>query len=877
VTAATGIVTTYAGSGSGTFGGDGGQATSAGINGPYGITFDSAGNLYIAEYGNHRVRKVTAATGVITTVAGTGTAAYNGDSIMYATTSFFGPLFGVAFDSTGNMYIADTSNYRIRKVTVSTGTVTTVAGGGAVSGDGGQATSAALFNLYGVTVDSAGNVYFVANQAVRKVTVATGIITTYAGKPGGASGAGTDGGQATNSYLNDPIALVMDSANNLYIGDTTNNRIRKVDTTGIITTFAGTGSRSFSGDGGQATSAAISRVNGMAFDSAGNLFFADYDNYRIRKIATGGIISTVAGSGTKGYTGDGGPATNANLSTPYGVTVDSTGNLYIVDQGSYRVRKVATNGTITTFAGTGTNSFSGDGGPATSATFSNPSGINVDSAGNVYVADLGNCCFRKITVSTGIITTVVGIGGGGGTAFDAIVGGATNANVSSPIGVVVDSAGNLYIAETYSNHRIRKVTPGGVITTVAGTGNNTYNGDNIPGGIASISLPRTIALDAAGNLYIADYGNNRIRKVTAATGIITTVAGTGSTTYNGDGIAATSANLNSPWGVALDSAGNIYIAEYINSRVRKVTVATGIITTVAGTGTAGFNGDASFFANRVSFNNPWGIKLDSSGNNLYIADYSNQRVRKLTMATNTIVTVAGTGNNDSSGDGGASTSASVNYPTGVALDGSGNLYITDNYTYRVRKVTAIGGNVTSTNGCTITSVAGTGTTGYTGDNGNALGARFGVIYGMTTDASNNLYIADTNNYRVRKVTASTGIVTTVFGSGSTGYVADPTTDAVSNTLLNNPAGLALDASNNLYIASSGDHRIRRVTNAAAAPNQLNITTIANINGGGGMTDGVPAATSTSNLLNNPFAVAVDSIGYVYVAETGNNRIRAFHP
>ncbi len=331
-----------------------------------------------------------------------------------------------------------------------------------------------------------------------------------------------------------------------------------------IYTVAGNGVGGYNGDNGPATSAQLYHPVGVAVDSGGNLYIADYNNSRIRKVSNG-VITTVAGNGTLGYSGDNGPAASAQLSSPQGVAVDSAGNLYIADVGNNRIRNVA-NGVITTVAGTGPTypggGFSGDGGPATSAQLYGPVGVAVDSAGNLYIADLYNNRIRN--VANGVITTVAG---SATLDYSGDNGPATSAGLSGPQGVAVDSAGNLYIAD-YNDSRIRKVA-NGVITTVAGNGKPGYGGDNGSATSAGLYFPNGVAVDTAGNLYIADSNTQRIRKV--ANGVITTVAGNGTVGYSGDNGPATSAQLYYPMGVAVDSAGNIYIADDYNSRIRILT------------------------------------------------------------------------------------------------------------------------------------------------------------------------------------------------------------------------------------------------------------------------------------------------------------------
>lgn len=332
-----------------------------------------------------------------------------------------------------------------------------------------------------------------------------------------------------------------------------------------ITTVAGNGTSGFSGDGGQATSAQLSIPWGIALDATGNLYIADEINHRIRKVAANGTITTIAGNGTAGYTGNGSAATSAELNYPAAIAVDGSGNVYISDTANHVIRKLATGGTISTLAGTNVAGFAGDGAAATSAQLNLPLGVALDSSGNLYIADTLNNMVRKVATS-GTITTVagspvVGYGGDGGAA--------TSAQLYQPFGVTLDAAGNLYISDTL-NHVVRKVVADGTITTIAGIGTRGFSGD---GGLATkamLNYPEGLAVDAAGNLYIADSLNCRIRVVTPA-GMIMTVAGNGKFGSLGDGGAATSAQMNNPSGLALDSAGSLYVADSQNNLVRRLT------------------------------------------------------------------------------------------------------------------------------------------------------------------------------------------------------------------------------------------------------------------------------------------------------------------
>jgi trimeric autotransporter adhesin len=334
---------------------------------------------------------------------------------------------------------------------------------------------------------------------------------------------------------------------------------------------------------------------------------------------------------------------------------------------------------------------------------------------------------------------------------------------------------------------------------VAGDGSRAYGGDGRQAKLATLSSPEGVAFDAAGNIYIADKSNHRIRLVTKVTGIITTLAGDGTQGYGGDDAQATSAKLNNPGSVALDATKNIYIADTLNRRIRKVAKSTGIITTVAGDGTSGYSGDGGL-ATLAKLYNPLGVAVDASGN-IFIADSANFRVRKVTISTGIISTVAGTGTTGSSGDGGLATSASLSFLYSVATDVSGNIFIADTANNLIRKVTISTG--------IITTVAGVRISGSNGDGGQATAAQLNYPCGVTLDTSGNIFIADFYNYRIRMVTKSTGIISTVAGNGTKGYGGDKG-QAVS-AKLNDPRSVAIDSSGKIIVADSGNDRIRKFT------------------------------------------------------------------
>jgi len=633
----------------------------------------------------------------------------------------------VSLDSTGNIYFADPNHHQIFKRDAATGETTAVAGTGesGYSGDGGQATQARLDNPQGVFVTSGGSIYIAdtENHRVRKVD-ASGVITTVAGT--GSGGFSGDSGPATGAQLNKPIAVDVDGSGNLYIADTDNHRVRKVDGSGIITTVAGTGYPGYNGDNRPAITAHLNKPSGV-FTASGMIFIADTDNHLIRKVPPSKIIVSVAGTGTGGYSGDGGAATSAKINKPWAIAYAGWGGYYIADTDNHRVRKVDGWGVITTVAGTGVSGYSGDGGPAANAQIDKPKGVSLDSLGQLILADTSNHRLRQVDLSGNISSLFSSAGLG--------------LNKARQIGL--DSAGNLFIADT-GHHRVRKLTASGQVSTAAGTGSPGYSGDSGPAISAKLNKPSGVAVDSAGNIYIADTDNHRIRKVDVA-GIITAFAGSGIAGYSAGGAAPpTNAKINGPTGIYAAPSGSIYFADTENHLIRVVNTS-GFLVDVAGDRTAGYGGDGGP-ATAAQLNRPQGIFV-TAAETMYIADTDNHRIRKVDGGTGVITTVAGNGTPGYSGDGGSAASASLRKPTGVFADGNGNIFIADQDNHRLRVVCAQGGK--------ISTLSGLGSGGFNGDDGPAAAAKLRNPYSLVMAAQRGgrkIFISDTDNNRVRVFT-----------------------------------------------------------------------------------------------------------------------------
>jgi len=929
-----GQVSTFAGSGQPAFAN--GTGTDASFNQPFGLVMDPAGNMFVTDLSNHRIRKITP-QGQVTVFAGSGTAgAVNANGL---SASFNEPA-GIAIDQSDNLYVTELGNNDIRKITPA-GDVSTLAGSGVVGNQNGKGVLASFNGPSGVAVDAAGNI-FVAdsyNNQIKKITP-DGTVTTFAG---GAT-YGNANGVGTAATFHDPIGLVFDAQGNLYVGDTQNSAIRKIAPDGTVTTLGGSPANRGKVDGSLAV-ASFNLPYGVAIAADGSLYVADSDNLVIRKIVAewysindvlppGLIFDPNTGiiSGTPAVVW---PATNYFITAhnSFGtssavVTIevdpedDSGGTVvaapdisyptpqnYIVGRTIATLHPTNTGGPVpataygqpVVFAGSGVKGNVNATGAA--ASFNNPTDVATDDSGNIYVSDRDNFLIRKITPD-GVVTTFAG----SGTA--AVVDGrGTAASFKGPEGIATDAAGNVYVADTYGNV-IRKISPDGQVVTIAGTG---ATGDtNGPMATATFNQPQGIAVDANGNIYVSEFGSCLIRKISAA-GIVSIFAGNGSCNYlEGRG---SEASFNNPEKLAVDANGNVYVADFGNSRVRKITPQ-GDVTTVLRRN------------NQNNFQGVGGVAVDRLGN-IYMSDSGNGNIIKLEAVTNQ-VSFFTLGN------------SLLQFPLGMSVDANGSLYVanfgssnivkvpTTGYTidkvlpaglifdpatgqisgtptqaYQITPFTITAYNAGGHSSFIITitvqltnqannppvisyqspqtyyvnqtiaplsptssgsdippfqfgqaiTFSGAGNAGHA--DGGPTAASFTQPAGVATDASGNVYVADYLNNLIRKVSAD-GSVVTMAGSGQ-GTFADGTGADAS---FSKPGSVVLDAAGNLYVADSFNHRIRKIT-----PDGV-VTTFA-----GSSTVGAANGNGTAASFNNPSGLAIDLAGNIYVADSGNNLIR----
>ena len=637
---------------------------------------------------------------------------------------------------------------------------------------------------------------------------------------------------ATLAQLCSPDGVAVDAAGNILFCDASNNKVRKISSSGVISDVAGTGAAVYSGDGGPATAACFNSPQNIAIDYHGNIFIGETGVGVVRKINPAGIISTVAGSTTGGMYTDGAPATSVPLGYLSGICVDAHGALYISLQSEGVVRKVDTFGIINTIAGNYGYTYDGDNVPATDAALNYPSDLKFNSLGQLLIADMYDDRVRMVD-TFGIIHTVY---------YDSMAGYSV-----SPGWLTVDASNNIFISDFNYANGIIKVTTSGLVTKFAGNGSYGFSGDGSPATDAGLAGAQGIGFDNAGNLVIADNGNNRIRKV-STDGIIHTIAG-GSVAGYGDGGMALSAELYGPGWVTKDASGNLYIADIDASRVRKVD-ATGIISTFAGTGIGGSTGDGGP-ANAAQIYYPQSIDFDQSGN-LFICDAGENVIRKVNTS-GIISTVAGTaGTAGSTGDGGPASLSLLNIPVNLKVDQHNRIFICDRSNRKIRMIDTTG---------IITTIAGNGTAGNTGDGGPATAAEITSPHGIDFDAAGNLYFADASNCVIRKITPS-GIISTVAGTGSFGFSGDGGPATAAQFAF--PCAIAIDPSGNIFVSDENNSCIRKIDASGI------IHTVIGVDTAGFAGDGGPANVAKMNLQ---YGISFDQAGNLYIADWGNHRIR----
>lgn len=623
-----------------------GQGALAQFDAPYGVAIDRAGNVYVADTLNNTVRKISP-SGEVMTLA--GSPGEEGPTNGTGAAARFNEPFGVAVDDAGNVYVADASNNAIRKVT-SAGVVSTVAGGGAAGSSDGTGTAARLDEPRGVAIDVNGTLYVADydNHLIRKITAA-GVVTTLAGQ---ADVAGSVDGLGTAALFRGPNGIAVDSTGVVYVADTGNRSIRRITAAGVVTTLT--------------PSQGLNTPRGVAVDGTGRILVAEYGTHTIRTVAADGSIATLAGTvGTPGTTD--GSATSARFHFPAGLAVSSDGTVYVADTDNDTIRAIASGGNVTTIAGLAGRSSSVDGQGAT-ARFDDPFAVAADADGVVYVADSAAHVIRRITPD-GAVSTYAGSPGSYGSAD----GTGAAARFYSPFGVAVDTAGNVYVADSF-NHTVRKITAGGIVTTLAGSAQSGGKTDGA-GTAARFDQPFGIAADANGNVYVSDATANTIRKISSA-GVVSTLAGLGGTAGSADG-AGTSARFTVPYAVAVDTAGTVFVVDHGNHTIRKVT-ADGVVTTMAGTAGSAGSTDGSGAAARFRY--PSGVAVDRAGN-VFVADTDNHLIRQITPSGE-VTTVGGSGNPGSTA--GVGTAARFFNPKGVAADAAGRIYVADRSNHTVR-------------------------------------------------------------------------------------------------------------------------------------------------------------------------------------------------
>jgi mucin-19 len=802
-----------------------GVGSNAGFNVVTAMCLDTDGNLLVTE--RHRIRRVTP-NGVVTTVAGGFT---EGFSDATGTNARFNFPQGICTDSNGNIYVADNTNQRIRRITPQ-GVVSTWAGQATWGDTDGVGTNAAFMAPFGLTIDTAGNLFVVEQSAcrIRRITPSQ-VVSFIAGNPSILnSGTSFSDGVGSNARFHFPRNIIVDPNGTLYVADTTNNRIRRI-VGSTVSTIAGNATGT--NIDGMGTLSSLFAPDAMCFDINGNILFQDNLGNRIKSIElVGCIVNTFAGTGTATFAN--GTGITAAFNQPFSICTDSSGNVYVADRNNHRIRRITRSGVVSTFAGSGAAGFSDATG--TNALFNLPNIVTIDRNNqNIYVAEIGSHQVRMITPGG----TVSRIAGSTLSGFSDATG--TNARFNTIAGMVVDAAGNIFVADTLNN-RIRRITPAGVVTTFAGSSNSTsVNGT---GTNASFWSPRGMCLDSSGNIFVTE--QTCIRRITPDA-VVTTFAGKNALSGYSDGI-GTNAELGTGTpSITVDANGNFYITQPTSyHNIRKITSAGAVSTIVVSNFTGGYLDGRN---NVARFNSPNGIWYDNVSGNLYIADTSNNRIRVIEppMSTSTFV-----GNGISGSIDGIGTNALVNAPSGLSIDSSGNFIVVGgnmSMGYTVRRITPSG---------EISHIA--GSTSFGATNGTGTNASFYLPTNSCVDSVGNIYVVDYLNNMIRRI-APNRTVTTFAGQINAGY-----SDAVgTNAAFNNPNGIDIDSSGNLYVTEQGGHRIRMITPSAV------VSTIA-----GNGTAGFSNASGTSAQFNTPVGICVvpnSNPPILYVSDRNNNRIR----
>lgn len=867
--------------------GDGCPATQATLNAPIAPDTDAAGNVYFADSSNNVIRRIDAVTNVITIVAGqVGSAATVcasatdaiGDGCV-ATQATFSAPHAVHFDRAGNMVITDTTNQVIRVVNKSTGIVSLLMGTVGKAARGVPSNTAPSAPK-AVVLDNPWNTMFYPNgdmlvinstgDSVLLATAVNGVIDTNNSKTYDLAGTGAasttagaangDGGLATAATLLTSRGLAVDAAGNVYIGDYGNQRVRKVSSpqanyvtspaliiAGTINAYAGTGTATSTGDGGPATSAALTMPQGLGFDPAGNLYIQEYsaahDFIRTVNPATN-IINTYAGNGTAAFAGDNGPAIKASFFTDAGIKFNLGNRATVADGSNQRIRTIYN---TPFFTGTAVGSTGG-------------------TQNSAFVA---NATVTPSSATTSNAEFSAGTLGGTGCSFATAL--AANTYCTLPVAFIPAGpglrSGQLHLVDTAGNSYNQSLLgiglspaaafSGAPITTVAGTGTAGSTGNGAAATSATVSAPRGGAFDSAGNFFFADSGNNSVREIVKASGKIVLVAGTGAAGFSGDGGQATAATLSNPTAAVVDPAGNVYIADSGNHRIRMVSSNTGVISTIAGTGVAAYTGDNGL-ASAATFNNPTGLALDHASV-LYVADTNNHAVRAFSASGGIIVTLAGTGVAGFSGDGGVPQLAQLNAPSAVTVDLGGNIYIADTGNSVVRVLTPITPGIINFQ-ANIATFAGTPAgTANTGDGGAATAAGLLHPSGVGTDAAGDLYIAAGG--QVRLVNPA-GIITTIAGTGAAGSYSGEGLSALAAVIPANASNLAVDNVGNVYLSGTAANRIFSIAGSTAATLDFGSQTI--------QTTSSPQSVTLYNSGNRPLTLSAISVPTAFTLSTSGS-------